>query len=1100
MLQDVLPLQIFPQGSLESSVITTVWIGVFVVAFFNLRLGWVLSGLVVPGYIVPLLLMKPWSAGVIFTEAFVTYFIVRFLSENCSKLGYWSSLFGRDRFFAIILVSIIVRISFDTWLLPWLGNIMENRWHISFDYRNNLHSFGLVIIALIANQIWKTGFLRGLPPLFVTVLVTYIIVRYGLMEFTNFTVSNLAYMYEDLASSVLATPKAYIILVTAAFIASRMNLHYGWDYNGILIPSLLALQWYQPSKILTSFIEAFIILGVAILLLRIPWFANRNIEGARKTLLFFNIGFIYKIILAYIVLNFFPETKITDGYAFGYLLATLMAVKMHDKEIAARLTRATLQTSLVAVVIASLVGFTLTFLPTTNLTLRPENIASTQTIPLIEKSVIELIREDKVSLYKPIKTSGVPPPLPYEIETFTSAINYLLSYIKQQDMAELYRAMTLLQQLNYQIHLVENRYLYIKERDPGNGWGIYVIDTESKNNLVIEVPAPLEEPGALNAAALLFTRMEARALAIAGVRRNANADGSADVLHNQDTLYHVFHRTLARRDVLQVRGYTNTSARILGGVRRSASQIDTPELPSTMWVKANLPESLDLVALKKLIQNLKIEWGETPLENRQRASTRTGFSELILNKSDMRKLLAHAHLGNYNVPLQVSKQRIDGHLQQWLLEDKNRIAGRGSNLYIPPRLEELIYFDDEILTPLWQAMHQQYRNGSWTIEGQVELKNISLAATVMDYQLVQYRHHRTQQDYLILTETDINPNSDSDIETAADALDPPKVRRYWGTYVFRLGSTADYLVQVPRPLYEINSFEYAVALFERLDAKALLIAGTNPKANLDGTSDIVRIGNTESLFTLVNQMVLRESRGHPMMVVHSRAFGYREGSVMPKEDVLVSLHNGDTRATALHSLSKGLLNTLHRDGFQTRMVDGSPETAGYEVASIPQSLYLNASSNKEFAILWISPLTRASFGQKNGDRQEQAQFYSLDIPTIENDLYEYIAPLTGKTIQPVTAQPLRRHIQRYLKTHDVVTLQRIQSEYSSFRFIRLVDRDSRQSFMLLLTRNNQLLMIANLEPRRLQQVMQVPTGRIERNIITRFKDTSTGLLAFGTPP
>jgi len=241
VLQDLLPLQIFPQGSLESSVITTVWVGVFVVAFFNLRLGWVLSGLVVPGYIVPLLLMKPWSAGVIFIEAFVTYFIVRILSEDCSRFGYWSSLFGRDRFFAIILASIIVRISFDTWLLPWLGNLMESQWHITFDYRNNLHSFGLVIIALIANQIWKTGFWRGLPPLLITVGVTYIIVRYGLMEFTNFTVSNLAYMYEDLASSVLATPKAYIILVTAAFIASRMNLHYGWDYNGILIPSLLAL-------------------------------------------------------------------------------------------------------------------------------------------------------------------------------------------------------------------------------------------------------------------------------------------------------------------------------------------------------------------------------------------------------------------------------------------------------------------------------------------------------------------------------------------------------------------------------------------------------------------------------------------------------------------------------------------------------------------------------------------------------------------------------------------------------------------------------------------------------------------------------------------
>ena len=292
MLSELLPLNIFPQGSLTSSVITTVWIGVFVVAFFNLRLGWVLSGLVVPGYVAPLLIMKPWSAGVIFVEAIVTYLLVRFLSDYLSRYGLWSSLFGRDRFFALVLASVIVRLTFDGWLLPGFGAWLETEWQIQFDYRNNLYSFGLIIIALIANLFWKTGFWRGAIPVFATLGITYLIIRYGLMTVTNFTISNLGYMYEDLASSVLASPKAYIILITSAFIASRMNLRYGWDYNGILLPSLIALQWYQPAKIVTSFVEAFVILGIAILVLRTPLFANSNIEGARKLLLFFNISFL----------------------------------------------------------------------------------------------------------------------------------------------------------------------------------------------------------------------------------------------------------------------------------------------------------------------------------------------------------------------------------------------------------------------------------------------------------------------------------------------------------------------------------------------------------------------------------------------------------------------------------------------------------------------------------------------------------------------------------------------------------------------------------------------------------------------------------------
>ncbi|MDX2458150.1 MAG: poly-gamma-glutamate biosynthesis protein PgsC/CapC, partial [Gammaproteobacteria bacterium] len=318
-------IALFPHGALDSAVITTVWVGVAVVVFFNLRLGWVLSGLVVPGYMVPLLILKPWSAAVVFLEGFVTYVLVWWFSEGLSRFGYWSSLFGRDRFFALVLVSVVVRLVFDGWLLPGIGQWMSNELGLVFDYRNNLHSFGLVIIALIANQFWKTGLLRGLVPMTVTIGVTFVIVRYGLMNVTNFTISSMDYMYEDIASSILASPKAYVILLTVAFVASRMNLIYGWDFSGILIPSLLALQWYQPGQVLLTFFEAILILVIARLLLQTPWLRNTSIEGAKKLLLFFNINFIYKLLLAYLLLIFYPEYKVTDSYAFGYLLATLIA-------------------------------------------------------------------------------------------------------------------------------------------------------------------------------------------------------------------------------------------------------------------------------------------------------------------------------------------------------------------------------------------------------------------------------------------------------------------------------------------------------------------------------------------------------------------------------------------------------------------------------------------------------------------------------------------------------------------------------------------------------------------------------------------------------
>ncbi|MEN9865921.1 MAG: hypothetical protein RL748_1511, partial [Pseudomonadota bacterium] len=253
-LSHLFPLQIFPASGLASSVITTVWVGIFVVALFNLRFGWVMSGLIVPGYLVPLLLIKPSAALVVLVESVLTYFIVWWYSEVLSMRMGWSRFFGRDRFFAMVLVSVGIRIISDGYALPWLGDTLSQRWQIHFDYQNNLHSFGLIISALVANNFWKTGLRRGLLTNFVTIAITYCLVRFVLMQTTNFSLANIGFLYEDIASSFLASPKTYMILIITAFLASRMSLYYGWDFSGILIPALLALQWYQPQKIILSFV------------------------------------------------------------------------------------------------------------------------------------------------------------------------------------------------------------------------------------------------------------------------------------------------------------------------------------------------------------------------------------------------------------------------------------------------------------------------------------------------------------------------------------------------------------------------------------------------------------------------------------------------------------------------------------------------------------------------------------------------------------------------------------------------------------------------------------------------------------------------------
>ena len=1074
-------LSIFPQGALSGSVITTVWVGVTVVAFFNLRLGWVLSGLVVPGYLVPLLIVKPWAVAVILLESAVTYFLAWFFSEYLSRLGVWSSLFGRDRFFAIVLFSVVVRLLFDGWLLPDIGQWMNQELNLVFDYRNNLHSFGLVIIALIANLFWKTGFLRGIAPLAVTVGVTFIIVRFGLMEFTNFTISNLSYMYEDIAASILAAPKAYLILLVVAFIASRMNLLYGWDFSGILIPSLLALQWYQPYKLLVSFVEAFMILLVAGWLMQTRLLRNSNIEGARKLLLFFNIGFVYKIGLGYLLLHFAPEVKITDSYAFGYLLSTLIAVKMHDKDIAARFTRATLQTSLVGVVIASLIGFSLTLLPLQGfwseasalddvvLSSRPQHTSMT-----------DKIRGDKVLLYQAQEAGRSPVALTRELDAFSGALSALKRYIRWGEEDQRRLAAALLERAGYELLELENRYLYLRERAPVRGWGLYVLDKRAHNELVFEVPLPLNERGTFEAGVALFSVSDALGLAIGGTKRDINPDGSADVLLNRQTFFQIFHRVMGQHDAVQVRRYNNEITRLTTGIRPADRKAAVDEPVSSLWVKKSLPPGFDLVRLKQLVEEVSIEWRSLPLSNRQRESSYGGFAELVLNQDAVRKLRARSITGGAKPQQRESEQRIDGFLSEWLLSEKGGIAQRGSDGYVVPRLDELLYFDEEIISPLLAAARTAYHAGRWTERGLEELAAVQGAALTFNYRISRYRHKLTGQDYLILFED----------ENA-------QPRRYWGTYAFRVGPANGYLVQVPRPLYEINSFEYGVALFERLKARALMVAGADPGANLDGSADLVRIENLRSLFSSISQTVLRDAGEDPMLVIHSRARGYRPELPQIPADTLLSVA-GDVGPSPLASpLIHRLVKVLEADGLSYELVDGRPATAGYEVDNIPQSLYLQATRNKLFSALWLSPEARSSYRQQDGVRQEIFRFNSLGIETQERDLGEFVFQAAVDATGRPLPEDLLEAIERYQRSADIVTLARIRDHWPDFRWSRVIDRDSRQSFLALYGRQGRLRAVANLNPRQTGSVIRVSQRAPDTALVSRFIETRAAILEFG---
>ncbi|MEF8942038.1 MAG: poly-gamma-glutamate biosynthesis protein PgsC/CapC [Desulfohalobiaceae bacterium] len=1041
-------LPIFPQGALAGSVFTTVWLGVWVIVFFNVRFGWVLSGLVVPGYIVPLLLIRPWSAAVIVVEAIATYFIVWLFSEKLSRLGLWNNVFGRDRFFALLLVSVVVRVVFETFLFPPLGQYLNDAFAIDFDYQNLLHSYGLIIVALIANQFWKPGLMRGLVPLGVTTATTFLLVRYGLMVFTNFSLGNIGYMYEDLAASMLASPKAYIILLATAFAASRMNLRYGWEFSGLLIPALLALQWYNPVKLAASFAEAFVILGIAMLILALPIFKNVTVEGGRKLLIFFNISFGYKLVLGYLILWFFPQYKITDYYAFGYLLATLLAIKMYDKQMLGQVTRATLQTSLVSVIVASFLGFSLQMLPNVfaiGVEQAPEKTGIRQVSHITDIGIAEWIQKNKVKLYRPRMEGSNPAPSTRQLEAFSYSIKQLRQYMQTRDKTALKRANALLAEIGYQVDLVKDQYLLIHERSPRKGWGVYVLNLDSENDLLLDIPAPREAWGTMDAGSRLFTAFKARALAIAGGGRDQPGSSNAALL-NSNTLFLAFHQAMRQLDTLQVRGYTPKTVRQLTGKRVEQGQT-LPEISSRLYIKSSLPAGLDLPALKSFIDEFDILWGKPRFENILRARSRSGFAELVLSRSDRRDLFFKPLFEGANQAVE-GKQAIAGYIQDWLLQGKEWLAASGSNDYSPPSLEEMLYMDEAVLTPLVNVARKEYEPGSgWTSEGREELKAIQSAASVLDYEVIRYHHQISDRDYVILVERQDRKN-----------------RRYWGTYVLLLGQSEDFVVQIPRPLYEIRTFEFGIHLFQRLDASFLMIGGAHPTANTNRRSDLILPANKQNMFNLFQQVVLREAGAKPMFIAQCRGFGLRPQTEYPDAGVVMAFHSGINTIQQVGSLGENLIANLKNEGHSFRFVDGSPSLMGYEVGGLPQSEYLEQTINKRFALLWLSPLARKTYRQQPENRIQNKQFEALNIPTRHIDMVSFIAknPSPRKGSVPNT---LLKRIERYIETQDIVELDRIQHMLPEGRFKRLIDMNTKQAYLLVSNQSGQPLVLANLAPR-----------------------------------
>lgn len=615
----------------------------------------------------------------------------------------------------------------------------------------------------------------------------------------------------------------------------------------------------------------------------------------------------------------------------------------------------------------------------------------------------------------------------------------------------------------------------LRERLPYKGWGLYMVNLEPENSMMIEVPAPLDEWASLDAGAALFLDFKSQSLAASGIGRRNIAGGAADVLSNSQTMFMAFQRVYGGNNILQVRGYTASAIRKLTGARQGDYEEGMPQPEPSLWVKKELPAGLNLAQLESLIGEFKIKWAPAPFKNVPREYVQSGMAELLLDRKNRRSLMFRPLYGDRIASEEVSDKTILGHLQDWLLVGKVRIAERGSNAYVAPRLEELLFFDQEILTPLIRLSDEEYTGTHWTKEGLEELAVIAAQAAPLGLEVIRYKHTLSGEDFLILAEKE------------ADSVS------HWGTYVIRIGRANSYMIQVPRPVFEVNVFEFGVALFDRLKAKYLMVGGSHPRANDDGTSDLIKTENKQSLFTLASQVALREAGNAPMLVLQSRAFGVRPDAPVPDSDVILAFKSGIMKRESLQRLEGQVVDKLQDDGLSVAFVDGSEAVAGYEVGGLPQAMYLDQTTNKEFAIIWLSPFLRAGFRQQTENLLQDKQFAALEIPSREGDLFTEIVPYVEKKALRRPDHKLVALVKDYISSHDVILLDSLE-KYRGVRLQRIIDLNSKQAFLKITDLNGNLLILANMFPLDNQRDWSLNPRGFTRTFMEDFVASRTAIL------
>lgn len=974
-MNEAFVLELLPARGLDQSMLLPVLVGLLVVLLCTETLGWVFAGAVVPGYLSSVLVIQPVTGAIVVFESLVTLAISAALAKVLSKTDAWTRFFGRERFFLILVVSLVVRMHDHAWFAPWAIGWLDLRMNTTLETQQEFYSVGLVLVPLTANMLWKPAIHRGLMQLAVQVGLTFVIVKFLLLPYTNLSLSSVELTYENAAINFVGHAKAHIILLTTAAVAAQFNLTYGWDFNGILVPALLGLLWLTPLKLVASLFEAVVVFYLTKGFLRLPVIRHMDFEGPRKIVLVFCLAFLWKVVIGFSLGPALPTVKVSDLYGFGYLLSSLLAVKMIGKKSVRGVLLPSLFASAGGFVLGSAIGFMLELIapqrPAVPLVTEPES-TRLATTPL---GVMTLARMDyQARPQEPLA------PEQYEIGAleafwdlaaevqragYLSRFNAFGSSGQVSQVDELRQAgaglglqvvelgSVLVGVEDGETPLLRRQWLGIVARGSGprQGFPTGLLVPEAKGPVLV-VPMPASEAPVAEAAAVACRRVDCRAVLVGGVEQRVESATS-----NQRPL-EMAMAAFAGAPTVVMRGdiVSNFSVAMAASAKLEGSD---KELAT-----AKIHQLRGYFDLVELWPNYELDW--EPRVTVVEPPPGDGDFVLLRTTRDELQNFVDEHAESFYPPelRELRTERIDAPLDENQLirvltdiQEFREPPGTEGAGYKAPSASELLTLEQLIVAPL---MHW----ADTSAPGQPLPPQVRVYADELDYELLELGSCRSGiGDCLVVMHERTR-----------------KTTAGWGTLVVRRPrGRSEHLVEVPRPNKEIHTWRVGAELWQVMGARALLIAGADglpydPRAaNQDPLQDDakaigpappnpdpVRAGNLETPFHAFHQAIDRSApRTFEFVQVRGIA-SYRPVT----RDVIIGVGLPE-RSDRVEEDCWGVLQSPLQDmvaGWNScQLADGSEDLYLLSGAGTPQIEYSRELGNGVGRIMWLSAGLRERF-------------------------------------------------------------------------------------------------------------------------------------------